>query len=61
MKRSWLLATFITAVAAQSNLAQAPESSLQVEIATPVAPMPVRGAGASHLFYELHVAAAAWW
>jgi hypothetical protein len=47
-----------TSVAFAQSLAvptKAPDSSLPVEIVVPVAPIAVRGAGASHLFYELHL------
>ena len=55
MKRRWPIALFIAALATQSNLAQAPESSLPIDIDVPSTPIPVRGAGASHLFYEVHL------
>ncbi len=55
MKRLWLAVLCILTLAAQSNLAQAPDSALPIEIVIPSAPIPVRGAGASHLFYELHL------
>ena len=57
MKRRWphLPVIFIAALAAQSTLAQAPDSSLPIAIDVPVAPIPVRGAGALHLFYEVHL------
>ena len=55
MKRLWpLVAIFVTLVA-PFTLAQTADSSLPIEIAVPSAPIPVRGAGASHLFYELHL------
>jgi peptidase M23-like protein len=49
-----MVAVFVTLVA-PFTLAQAPESSLPIEIAVPSPPTAVRGAGASHLFYELHL------
>lgn len=50
-----LLAVILVALAAQSNLAQSPASGLPIEVAIPSQPIAVRGAGASHLFYELHL------
>jgi len=50
-----LLAVVLVALAAQANLAQTPASGLPIEVAIPSAPIAVRGAGASHLFYELHL------
>jgi hypothetical protein len=55
MKRRWPIALVIAALATQSNLAQAPESSLPIDIDVPSTPIAVRGAGASHLFYEVHL------
>jgi murein DD-endopeptidase len=55
MTQRWPVVLVFAALAVQSNLAQAPDSSLPIEIAVPSAPIPVRGAGASHLFYELHL------
>lgn len=55
MKRRWPIAVFIVALATQSGLSQAPESSLPIDIDVPSTPIAVRGAGASHLFYELHL------
>jgi len=54
LKRCGPLA-IVVALSAQSNLAQSSESGLPVEVAVPSAPIAVRGAGASHLFYELHL------
>jgi murein DD-endopeptidase len=55
MKRLWPVAVIVAALSAQTSLAQTADSSLPIEIAVPSAPIPVRGAGASHLFYELHL------
>jgi len=55
MKRLWPLVAVLVTVAATFILAQTADSSLPIEIAVPSAPIPVRGAGASHLFYELHL------
>jgi murein DD-endopeptidase len=55
MKQLWPLAVVLTTLATQVNLARAPESSLPIEVSVPSAPIPVRGAAASHLFYELHL------
>jgi hypothetical protein len=55
MKPCWPLALVIIALAAQSNRAQSSESGLPIEVAVPSAPIAVRGGGASHLFYELHL------
>lgn len=54
MKRVWPLVVAVVTLAAPFTLAQAPESSLPIDIVVPSAPVPVRGAGASHLFYEVH-------
>jgi len=45
--------------AAPSHLAQSPASGVQIEVAVPSPPITVRGAGASHLFYELRLINAA--
>jgi hypothetical protein len=55
MRRRWAIAGSIAALAIQASLARAPESLLPIEVSLPVAPIPVRAAGASHLFYELHL------
>lgn len=55
MTSRWLLAIIVVALAATSNLAQSPNPGLPVEVAIASAPIAVRGAGASHLFYELHL------
>ena len=55
MKRTWPLVTVLLTLAAPFYIAQQLESSLPIEIAVPTAPIPVRGAGATHLFYELHL------
>jgi peptidase M23-like protein len=55
MKTCWPLALVIVALAARSNRAQSSESGLPIEVAVPSAPIAVRGSGASHLFYELHL------
>jgi hypothetical protein len=54
MKRPAVVAVIVT-LAASFTLAQAPDSSLPIEIAVPAAPIAVRAAGGSHLFYELHL------
>ena len=43
------------ALATQATLAQTTESSFPIAVEVPVAPIPVRGAGASHVFYEVHL------
>jgi hypothetical protein len=55
MKQLWPLALVVATLTTQVSLAQAPESSLPIDVSVPAAPVPVRGAGASHLFYELHL------
>jgi len=55
MTRLWFLVAVLITLAAPFDVAQQPESSLPIEIAVPTAPIPVRGAGATHLFYELHL------
>src|SRR6185503_14982363 len=55
MKRLWAFVAVLITLAAPSYFAQQPESSLPIEIAVPTAPIPVRGAGSTHLFYELHL------
>jgi murein DD-endopeptidase MepM/ murein hydrolase activator NlpD len=55
MKRLWALVAVLITLAAPCYFAQQPESSLPIEIAVPTAPIPVRGAGSTHLFYELHL------
>ena len=54
MKRRRPVIVFIAALAVHSR-AQVSESALPIEVTVPVAPIPVRGAGASHVFYELHL------
>jgi hypothetical protein len=53
----WIVSLATSVAFAQSSAVptKAPDSSLPVEIVVPVAPIAVRGAGASHLFYELHL------
>jgi hypothetical protein len=55
MPRRWPIVFMLAALAMQATLAQAPNPGLPIEIAVPATPIPVRGAGASHLFYELHL------
>jgi murein DD-endopeptidase len=55
MKRLWPLAVVLVTLAAPPHLAQAPDSSLPIDVVVPSEPTPVRGAGGSHLFYEVHL------
>jgi peptidase M23-like protein len=55
MRQFWTLALVLATLAAQMSRAQAPESLLPIDVSVPAAPIPVRGAGATHLFYELHL------
>jgi murein DD-endopeptidase len=55
MKRLWALVAVLITLAAPFYFAQQPESSVPIEIVVPTMPIPVRGAGATHLFYELHL------
>ena len=55
MKPCWPLALVVVALAAQFSRAQSSESGLPIEVAVPSAPIAVRGGGASHLLYELHL------
>ena len=51
----WPIALMAAALATQATLAQTTESSFPIAVEVPVAPIPVRGAGASHVFYEVHL------
>jgi peptidase M23-like protein len=55
MKWHFLIVAILLVLVAPFNLAQQPESAVPIEIVVPTTPIPVRGAGASHLFYELHL------
>ena len=55
MTRQVPIVAILVALTAPFTVAQQPESSVPIEIVVPTTPIPVRGASATHLVYELHL------
>jgi hypothetical protein len=55
MTRQVPIVAILVALTAPFTVAQQPESSVPIQILVPTTPIPVRGASATHLVYELHL------
>lgn len=55
MTRQVPIVAILVALTAPFTVAQQPESSVPIEIVVPTTPIPVRGASATHLVYELYL------